>query len=105
MAKLSTEVRAQLRWHWHFWARSNQLAPDGQWSTWLVQAGRGFGKTEAGAQWVRQRVKDGARNIALVAETQKDLGEVMVARLMAISPQHEQPSACAPFGHVMRTGL
>jgi phage terminase large subunit-like protein len=92
MAKLSTEVRAQLRWHWHFWARSNQLAPDGQWSTWLVQAGRGFGKTEAGAQWVRQRVKDGARNIALVAETQKDLGEVMVARLMAISPQHEQPS-------------
>jgi phage terminase large subunit-like protein len=92
LARLSTEVRAQLRWHWPFWARPNQLAPDGQWSTWLVQAGRGFGKTEAGAQWVRQRVKDGARNIALVAETQKDLEEVMVARLMAISPQHEQPS-------------
>jgi phage terminase large subunit-like protein len=92
LATLSTEVRAELRWHWPFWARPNQLAPDGQWSTWLVQAGRGFGKTEAGAQWVRQRVKDGARNIALVAETQKDLEEVMVARLMAISPLHEQPS-------------
>lgn len=92
LERLSTEVRAQLRWHWPFWARPNQLAPDGQWSTWLVQAGRGFGKTEAGAQWIRQRVKDGARNIALIAETQKDLEEVMVARLMAISPANEQPS-------------
>jgi phage terminase large subunit-like protein len=92
LARLSTEVLAQLRWHWPFWARPNQLAPNGQWSTWLVQAGRGFGKTEAGAQWVRQRVKAGARNIALIAETQKDLEEVMVARLMAISPSHEQPT-------------
>jgi phage terminase large subunit-like protein len=91
LAKLSIETRAALRFHWPFWARPNQLAPDGDWRTWLALAGRGFGKTEAGAQWIRQRVKDGARSIALVAETQKDLEEVMVSRLLTISPPDEAP--------------
>jgi phage terminase large subunit-like protein len=91
LARLSTEAKAALKYHWPFWARPNQLPPAGQWSTWLALAGRGFGKTEAGAQWVRQRVKDGARSIALVAETQKDLEEVMVARLLRIHPEKERP--------------
>ncbi len=87
-----TEAQAEeLLWDWRAWARPNQLAPDGDWSTWLALAGRGFGKTEAGAQWVRQRVKQGARSIALIAETQKDLEEVMVARLLAIHPESEKP--------------
>lgn len=76
---------------WEFWARPNQLAPEGDWRTWLALAGRGFGKTEAGAQWIRQRVQNGARSIALVAETQKDLEEVMVARLVSIHPPGEAP--------------
>lgn len=79
-------------WDWRAWARPNQIAPDGEWSTWLVLAGRGFGKTEAGAQWVRERVKSGARSIALVAETQKDLEEVMVARLLEIHPPEDRPT-------------
>lgn len=54
-------------------------------------AGRGFGKTEAGAQWVKERVAAGARNIAIIAETQKDLEEVMVSRLVAIHPAKEAP--------------
>lgn len=58
---------------------------------WLALAGRGFGKTETGAQWIRQRVNNGARSIALIAETQKDLEEVMVARLVKISPPDEMP--------------
>ena len=82
---------AELEYDWNFWARPNQLPPEGEWRTWLALAGRGFGKTESGAQWIRQRVKDGAMNIALVAETQKDLEEVMVARLLKISPPNEAP--------------
>lgn len=90
--KLSTETRAHLKYHWPFWARPNQLAPKGDWRTWLALAGRGYGKTEAGANWVRQRVEDeGARMIALVAETQKDLEEVMVARLLKISRPDNMP--------------
>lgn len=92
MAKLTPEAKAQLNWLWSWWARPNQIAPEGEWSTWLALAGRGFGKTEAGAQWVRERVKNGARSIALVAETQKDLEEVMVARLLAVHPPHERPT-------------
>lgn len=92
MALLSTETKALLRWHWPFWARPNQLQPEGDWQTWLALAGRGFGKTEAGAQWIRHRVATGARSIALVAETQKDLEEVMVARLLKISHPDHMPT-------------
>ena len=35
------------------WAHESQLPPDGDsWRTWLMMAGRGFGMTRAGAEWV-----------------------------------------------------
>lgn len=92
LSELTESQADELLWDWRFWARPNQIAPEGEWSTWLALAGRGFGKTEAGAQWVRERVKAGARFIALVAETQKDLEEVMVARLVSVHPPAEAPS-------------
>ena len=92
MAKLTPEARAQLNWYWPFWGRPNQLPPEGNWQTWLINAGRGFGKTQAGAQWIRSRVAAGARDIALIAETQKDLEEVMVARILRVTPPAERPT-------------
>ena len=47
---------ATIQWHWRAWARPNQLPPQGDWLTWLVLAGRGFGKTRCGAEWVRSEV-------------------------------------------------
>jgi phage terminase large subunit-like protein len=91
LAKLNTEQLARLRYNWKFWARPAQLEPEGDWRTWLALAGRGFGKTEIGAQWIRQRVNEGAKMIALVAETQKDLEEVMIPRLLKVSPENEAP--------------
>lgn len=38
---------------WPFWARPRQIAPLGPWWIWLTMAGRGFGKTRAGAEWAR----------------------------------------------------
>lgn len=38
---------------WEFDARENQLPPAGDWRVWMIMAGRGFGKTRAGAEWVR----------------------------------------------------
>ena len=35
---------------WPLWARPSQLAPQGDWRVWLLMAGRGFGKTRAGAE-------------------------------------------------------
>lgn len=89
--KKATRDRIRVRWE-DVWARPSQLPPEGNWRTWLALAGRGFGKTEAGAQWIRQRVRDGARKIAIIAETQKDLEEVMIARLISISPPNEAPN-------------
>jgi phage terminase large subunit-like protein len=39
------------------WAHGGQLAPAGDWRTWVLMAGRGFGKTRAGAEWVLGRVR------------------------------------------------
>lgn len=90
---LLTDAEAEaLLYEWRgFLARPDQIEPTGDWEIWLALAGRGWGKTETGAQWVRERVEAGARSIALVAETQKDLEEVMVARLLAIYPPGEAP--------------
>ncbi len=42
---------------WSEWAHGGQVAPaaladGGDWRTWVLLAGRGFGKTRAGAEWV-----------------------------------------------------
>jgi phage terminase large subunit-like protein len=63
---------------WRFLARPEQLAPEGDWGNWLVLAGRGFGKTRTGAEWVRNEVKAGARWIGLIAPTAADARAVMV---------------------------
>ena len=79
LSSLSEDEAKALLYDWRgFNARPNQIAPEGDWDIWLALAGRGFGKTRLGAEWVREQVKAGARRIALVAETQKDLEEVMI---------------------------
>ena len=89
---LSDDEAKAILYDWRgFLARPSQIEPVGDWDIWLALAGRGFGKTEMGAQWVREREASGARKIALVAETQKDLEEVMVSRLLSIYPEDERP--------------
>jgi phage terminase large subunit-like protein len=74
---------------WRSRARPSQLPPAGDWNGWVVMAGRGFGKTRTGAEWVKELVETGtARNIALVAPTAGDARDVMVegpAGILAVS--------------------
>lgn len=61
-------------------AHESQLAPEGdEWRTWLLMAGRGFGKTRAGAEWVHKAAKarSGIR-IALVGASIADARSIMV---------------------------
>ncbi|HWA00152.1 MAG TPA: terminase family protein [Caulobacterales bacterium] len=68
-----------LRDDWRFWARREQLPPEGDWRTWLFIGGRGAGKTRAGAEWVSERARRGrSRSIALIGPTFHDVREVMV---------------------------
>src|SRR5687768_13920837 len=43
------------------WAHGGQVAPADAWRTWVLMAGRGFGKTRAGAEWVLERVRAASR--------------------------------------------
>ena len=57
---------------------ATDAAAEPEWRTWLIMAGRGFGKTLAGAQWVTARAREnpGAR-IALVGETHAEVVRTM----------------------------
>jgi phage terminase large subunit-like protein len=74
---------------WRAKARPEQLAPQGDWAGWLLCAGRGFGKTRTGAEWVREMVETGgAGRIALIAPTASDARDVIVegpAGILAVS--------------------
>jgi phage terminase large subunit-like protein len=87
---LSPAALASLKYDWDFWSRPNQLPPEGDWNTWLVMAGRGFGKTRMGSEWIRKLAHDfpGCR-IALVAETAADARDVMIkgdSGLLSVDP-------------------
>ncbi len=75
---LPPETALALVYDWRIWARDAQLPPDGDWTWWLVNAGRGWGKSRTGAEFIRQRVADGARAIALIGPTTADVRDVMV---------------------------
>ena len=79
LSQLTTAELAQLEYHWPLWARSEQLAPDWPWLCWVILAGRGWGKTRTGAEWVRQYAENNpGHRIALVAPTAADVRDVMV---------------------------
>lgn len=83
-----------LEYDWRFWARPAQLPPHGDWRYWLILAGRGFGKTRAGAEWVRDQVATGRRRIALVGPTAADVRDVMIegeSGLLNICPPWATP--------------
>jgi len=98
---LTKPERQFLSGYWPFWARADQIAPDRDWTTWLVLGGRGAGKTRAGAEWVRAEVLDSLRRgdaepprIAFVAETMADARDVMVegvSGLLTIHADGERP--------------
>ena len=75
--------------------RQSQQPPPGDWRVWLLLAGRGFGKTRTGAEFVRAHVKAGtARHIALVGPTALDARSVMVegeSGILSVGPRHERP--------------
>lgn len=65
------------------------------WRYWLCLAGRGWGKTRVGAQWVNDRVERGLMGrVSFVAETAGDARDVMIegeSGLMACAPPWFRP--------------
>lgn len=92
---LSQKEAEALLYDWEFWARPNQLAPPGDWLVWLIMAGRGMGKTRAGAEFILKEIKTGRiRRVALVAKTPADARDVMIegdSGILSISPPWDRP--------------
>lgn len=59
--------------------RDKQVLPKGNWFTWLILAGRGFGKTRTGAENVMLLIQSGQyKSIAIIGETIKEAIQIMV---------------------------
>lgn len=93
---LPPHLQAYLPYCWEAWARPEQLAPPGDWNIWQFLAGRGCGKSHAGAQWIRaMAMANPGSHAALVAPTAADARDIMVKAILSVSPPgevHDEPS-------------
>jgi phage terminase large subunit-like protein len=84
-----------LRCSWWLYKRQGQTTPAGDWRVWLILAGRGWGKTRTGAEFIREQVDSGTvSHIALVGPTAGDVRDTMIegeSGLLSIYPAHQRP--------------
>ena len=83
----------ELDYRWSLQARDKQRLPPGDWVTWLIMAGRGFGKTRTGAETVRIWSEQ-VPIIHLIGRTSQDMREIMIegpAGILAVHPPRNKP--------------
>lgn len=80
---------------WPLWARPDQMAPAGDWRTWLLLGGRGSGKTRSSVEWLRDEVESGRRrNLGIIGPTADAVRRIQVegpSGLLAVSPPWFRP--------------
>lgn len=87
-----------LQYFWPFWARPSQLPPPctitgEDWVNWILQAGRGFGKTRVGVEMVRKWSKE-VPITHIIAPTGSDIHKVVLegpAGIMRVTRPQERP--------------
>ncbi|GAO76931.1 DNA-packaging protein [Sphingopyxis sp. C-1] len=95
LREIPRKYAQELDERWYQWAHAGQREPPGDWPVWLIRAGRGFGKTRAGSEWISEMARrmPGAR-IALVAANENDGMRVMIegpSGLLAVARADEAP--------------
>lgn len=101
---LSRPQQREYAERWWQWAHPGQRAPKGDWRVWMIRAGRGFGKTRAGAEWVSAMAREvpDAR-IALVGSSAEDVRRVMIegeSGLLAVARPDEATALRRSAGEV-----
>ena len=89
------DIQAAARYEWALWARPDQLEPEGDHRYFMACAGRGWGKTRAGTEWVRSQIESGkASRAIIVAATAADLRDTIVegpSGLLTVCPPWDRP--------------
>ena len=84
-----------LAYDWNKTAREKQKTPKGGWRTWLIIAGRGFGKTRTGSETIRQWVKEKKfKQIALIGKSEDEVKKVMIegnSGILSVHTTKEMP--------------
>lgn len=95
LAGLRPDELLALAYDWSKFARPSQMLPVIRpWSTWLVKAGRGFGKTRTGAESVRQWITEGFKQVNIVVRTKGDIEKILIrgrAGILAVCPPSWRP--------------
>lgn len=103
LGALSPKELDQYEYSWRgLWARPDQLLPGTRaaaiqrkdWRYWLVQAGRGYGKTRTGSETVREWAETPGERILMIAPTANDVREVMIegpSGLLSCYPPDSRP--------------
>lgn len=95
VSQLTESQAAAFYYDWSQWARPAQLPPLKPYDTWAVIAGRGFGKTRTGVEWINDLAKRKyTSRLALVGPTAADCRDVIVegeSGILACSPPWFKP--------------
>lgn len=94
LQQLSEKEAQALFYDWSFWARNDQLAPEGLGKMgrfiWMVLAGRGWGKTRTAAEWFIENIQNhGYRHGSLVGAAADEVRDIMIegeSGILACSP-------------------
>lgn len=75
----SEEFFETMRYSIEFWQQEKQKEPDWDYKIWLVNAGRGVGKSWLGSNWIKRKALSGNYQYCnIVGATNKDIEEVMI---------------------------
>ena len=92
---LTVEQQHAMLYDWGVWCRPKQATPPGDWRVWLILAGRGFGKTRTGAEFVREQVNaNNTGHMALVGATAADVRDTMIegeSGILRVFPPDQRP--------------
>jgi phage terminase large subunit-like protein len=90
--KLSPDNVKYLRYETDLMLRDNQIVPhDWNGRYYIALCGRGWGKSKMGAYWIKTKVYQNQKGLAIVAPTYKDLEDVMVPAILAEFPEEHKP--------------
>ena len=84
----------ELKYNWNFWARPEQIAPtDDDWDIWVLLAGRGFGKTRTGAEYIKDvMLKVPMVRVGIIGQTIAAVRDICVegeSGLLAVLPEKD----------------